>query len=101
MNYEKIRIIPKLEIKNNQLIKSVRYEGLGKIGDPIEVAKKYFEQGTDQINIIDIVASLYSRNNLCEMIDKITNQVFIPVCVGGGVKIQSILENCLNVEQIE
>ena len=43
MNYEKIRIIPKLEIKNNQLIKSVRYEGLGKIGDPIEVAKKYFE----------------------------------------------------------
>jgi len=86
MNYEKIRIIPKLEIKNQYLIKGVRYEGLRKVGDPIEIAKKYFKQGADQINITDIVASLYSRENLYEIIDKITNQVFIPVCVGGGVK---------------
>jgi imidazole glycerol-phosphate synthase subunit HisF len=86
MNCEKIRVIPKLEIKNQHLIKGVRYEGLRKVGDPVEVAKKYFEQGADQINIIDIVASLYSRDNLYDIINKITDQVFIPVCVGGGVK---------------
>ena len=86
MKYEKIRIIPKLEIKNQYLIKGIRYEGLRKVGDPIEVAKRYFEEGADQININDIVASLYSRDNLYEVIDKITDQVFIPVCVGGGVK---------------
>jgi len=86
MKYEKIRIIPKLEIKNQYLIKGIRYEGLRKVGDPIEVAKRYFEEGADQININDIVASLYSRDNLYEVIDKITDHVFIPVCVGGGVK---------------
>ena len=64
MHSDKIRIIPKLEIKNEYLIKGMRYEGLRKIGNPIEFAKKYFNDGADQLNIIDIVASLYSRDNL-------------------------------------
>ena len=86
MKLEKIRIIPKLEIKNEFLIKGIRYEGLRKVGNPVEFANKYFKDGADQINIIDIVASLYSRDNLYEIVNKITEKVYIPVCVGGGIK---------------
>ena len=86
MSAEKIRIIPKLEIKNQYLIKGVRFEGLRKVGDPIEFAQKYYKEGADQINIIDIVASLYGRDNLYEIVNKITDKVFVPICVGGGIK---------------
>jgi len=82
----KIRIIPKLEIKNSYLIKGLQYEGLRKIGNPIEFSKKYYQDGADQINIIDIVSSLYSRDNIYEIIDKITDNIFVPICVGGGIK---------------
>jgi len=82
----KIRIIPKLEVKNSNLIKGLQYEGLRKVGNPIEYASKYYEGGADQINIIDIVSSLYSRENLYDIVDKITEDIFIPVCVGGGIK---------------
>ena len=93
----KLRIIPKLEVKNSNLIKGLQYEGLRKIGNPIDYAKKYYDQAADQINIIDIVSSLYSRENLYEIIDKITENIFIPVCVGGGIKtIEHIIKllNC-------
>ena len=82
----KLRIIPKLEVKNSNLIKGLQYEGLRKVGDPVEYASKYYEAGADQINIIDIVSSLYSRENLYEIVDKITENIFIPICVGGGIK---------------
>ena len=82
----KLRIIPKLEVKNSNLIKGLQYEGLRKIGNPVEYANRYYEEGADQINIIDIVSSLYSRDNLYEIIDKITENIFIPICVGGGIQ---------------
>ena len=83
---EKIRIIPKLEIKNQFLIKGMQFEGLAKIGDPIEFAKKYFSNGADQIFIQDIVASLYSRNNLFDVVKEISQNIFIPITVGGGIR---------------
>ena len=83
---DKLRIIPKLEVKNSNLIKGLQYEGLRKIGNPVEYANRYYEEGADQINIIDIVSSLYSRDNLYEIIDKITEDIFIPICVGGGIQ---------------
>ena len=82
----KLRLIPKLEVKNSNLIKGLQYEGLRKIGNPVEYANRYYEEGADQINIIDIVSSLYSRDNLYEIIDKITENIFIPICVGGGIQ---------------
>ncbi|WP_415271991.1 imidazole glycerol phosphate synthase cyclase subunit [Candidatus Pelagibacter sp. Uisw_121] len=94
---QKIRIIPKLEIKNNHLIKGVKFEGLRKIGDPVLFAKKYYDEGADQINIIDIVASLYDRDNLFEIVDKITNNIFIPINVGGGIKNIEDIKKLLNV----
>lgn len=99
---EKIRIIPKIEIKNEYLIKGIKYEGLRKIGDPVKFAYKYFKDHADQINIIDIVASLYTRNNLFNIINKITENIFIPICVGGGIKnindIKSLL--CVGADRI-
>jgi cyclase len=97
INASKVRIIPKLEIKNNFLIKGVKFEGLKKIGDPVVFAKKYYEDFADQINIIDIVASLYSRDNIYDIIDKITNDIFIPVNVGGGITDIDHIKKLLNV----
>jgi cyclase len=93
----KFRIIPKLEIKNNYLIKGVKFEGLRKIGDPVLYAKTYYKDSADQINIMDIVASLYSRENIYEIINKITNNIFIPINIGGGIKNIEDIKKLLNV----
>ena len=94
---EKIRIIPKLEIKNDKLIKGMQFEGLRVIGDPVIYAKKFFDDTADQIIIVDIVASLYSRENLFDTIDKITNNIFIPITAGGGIKSIEDIRNLLEV----
>lgn len=83
---EKIRIIPKLETKNGYLIKGVKYEGLKKIGLIEDYILKYYNEHADQINIIDIVASLYSRDHLFVTLNKAIGLIDIPICVGGGVK---------------
>ena len=81
-----IRLIPRLDIKGPNLIKGVRLEGLRVIGDPEIYAKKYYDNGADELLYIDIVASLYGRNNLKEIIKKTVKNVFIPITVGGGVR---------------
>ena len=83
---EKIRIIPKLETKNGFLIKGVKYEGLRKMGNIDDYILKYYKDHADQINIIDIVASLYSRDHLFKTLNKSIGLIDIPICVGGGVK---------------
>ncbi len=93
--FEKIRIIPKLEIKNEFLIKGLQFEGLAKLGNPIEFAKKYYADGADQIYIQDIVASLYSRDNLFEVVNEISKNIFIPITVGGGIKDINDIKNLL------
>ena len=81
-----IRLIPRLDIKGPNLIKGVHLEGLRVIGDPEIYAKKYYDNGADELLYIDIVASLYGRNNLKEIIKKTVKNVFIPITVGGGVR---------------
>lgn len=80
------RIIVKLDVKPPYAVKPVHFEGLRKIGLPIDLAKKYYEQGADEVMYIDIVASLYQREILLEEIEKTANELFIPFGVGGGVK---------------
>ncbi len=82
----KIRLIPRLDIKNENLIKGIQLEGLRVIGDPNEFAKKYYSLGADEILYMDAVASLYGRNNLSDIIKKTAKDVFIPITVGGGVR---------------
>lgn len=81
-----MRIIPKIEIKNNFVIKGINFEGLRKLGDPKKFIEKYYNEGCDEIIISDIVASLYGRNHLFSLIEEITKSVFIPITLIGGLK---------------
>lgn len=81
-----LRIIPRLDIKGPNLIKGIRLEGLRIIGDPQEYAIKYYEAGADELVYMDIVASLYGRNNLSDIISRAAENVFIPITVGGGIR---------------
>jgi len=81
-----LRIIPRLDIKGQNLIKGIRLEGLRVIGDPQEYAARYYEAGADELIYMDIVASLYGRNNLSDIISRAAENVFIPITVGGGIR---------------
>ncbi|MCT7650601.1 imidazole glycerol phosphate synthase cyclase subunit [Aliarcobacter butzleri] len=80
------RIIAKLDVKPPYVVKPVHFEGLRKIGTPQELAKKYYEQGADEVMYIDIVSSLYQRGIVFEEIEKTANELFIPFGVGGAVR---------------
>lgn len=81
-----IRLIARLDIKGQNLIKSVHLEGLRVIGDPQVYARRYYEQGADELLYMDAVASLYGRNNLHEIVRRTAHDVYIPLTVGGGVR---------------
>lgn len=91
-----IRIIAKLEIKGSNLVKGYQFEGLRKIGNPSDFVLKYYLQGADEIFCDDIVASLYERNSLLDIIDASTNDVFIPITVGGGIRSIEDVTSALN-----
>jgi cyclase len=82
----KIRIIPRLDIKGDNLIKGVHLEGLRVMGDPNKFAKQYYESGADELIYMDSVASLYGRNSLKSLIKKAIKNIFIPITVGGGIR---------------
>lgn len=81
-----VRLIPRLDIKGPNLIKGIRLEGLRVMGDPQEFALRYYEAGADELIYMDIVASLYGRNNLSDIIRRAAEQVYIPITVGGGIR---------------
>ena len=81
-----VRLIARLDIKGPNLIKGVHLEGLRVIGDPQEHARRYYEAGADELVYMDIVASLYGRNNLTEIVKRAAQDIFVPMTVGGGVR---------------
>ena len=83
---KKLRLISRLDIKGENLIKGIHLEGLRVIGSPYEHAVRYYNQGSDELIFMDCVASLYGRNNITDIIKKITQDVFIPITVGGGIR---------------
>ncbi|WP_415284845.1 imidazole glycerol phosphate synthase subunit HisF [Candidatus Pelagibacter sp. Uisw_130] len=91
-----MRIISRLDIKNEFVIKGINLEGLRKIGDPIEIARQYYLNGIDEIILIDAVASLYGRNNLFEVVKRTTENLFIPITLGGGIKTLKDIDKALN-----
>lgn len=80
------RIIARLDIKAPNLIKGIRMEGLRKIGDPNTYARRYYEMGVDELLYMDIVASLYERNSLTDVVRYTAQNIFIPFTVGGGLR---------------
>ncbi len=81
-----VRLIARLDVKGPNLVKGVQLEGLRKLGDPNEFARRYYDEGIDEILYIDIVASLYERNSLLDIVERTTADVFIPITVGGGIR---------------
>ena len=81
-----MRIIARLDIKNKNLIKGINLEGLKIVGEPNKFAIEYYENGIDELIFMDSVASLYGRNNLYDIINEASNNIFIPLTVGGGIR---------------
>ena len=80
------RIVARLDIKNNSVIKGIHLEGIRRVGDPEELAVRYYDQGVDEIFYQDAVASLYGRNSLVEVITAVAREIFVPFCVAGGIR---------------
>ncbi len=80
------RLIARLDIKAPYLIKTVRLEGLRKLGSPKDFARRYYEEGIDEIVYIDAVASLYQRETIVDLVRETARDVFIPITVGGGIR---------------
>ena len=80
------RIIAKLDVKPPYVVKPVHFEGLRKVGLPVDLANKYYEQGADEVMYVDIVSSLYQRDIIFDEIEKTANELFIPFGVGGAVR---------------
>jgi cyclase len=81
-----VRLIARLDVKGENLIKGVHLEGLRIMGDPQEYARRYYEQGADELIYMDIVASLYGRSNLADIVRRTARDVFVPLTVGGGIR---------------
>lgn len=80
------RLIARLDIKGENVVKGIHLEGLRVVGDPATLAERYYEQGIDEILYIDSVASLYGRNNILSMIQRAAENIFVPLTVGGGLR---------------
>src|SRR2546428_6535874 len=81
-----VRIIPRLDIKGPNLVKGIHLEGLRVLGKPERFARLYYEEGADELLYMDVVASLYQRNSLLDMIRRTSQEIFIPLTVGGGLR---------------
>ncbi|HCI52827.1 MAG TPA: imidazole glycerol phosphate synthase subunit HisF [Gallionella sp.] len=90
------RIIPCLDVTRGRVVKGVSFVELRDAGDPVEIAKRYDEQGADELTFLDITASSDDRGIIFRIIEQVASQVFIPLTVGGGVREVSDVRNLLN-----
>ena len=90
------RIIPCLDVNNGRVVKGVNFVELKDAGDPVEIAKKYNEQGADELTFLDITASSDNRGLLFDIVERVAKEIFIPLTVGGGVKTCNDIRNLLN-----
>lgn len=91
-----LRIIPKIDIKNFNLVKGIHLEGLRVLGDPKVFIKNYYESGADEIIYHDVVASLYGRNQLNELVSRTASDIFLPLTVGGGISTVDNIKSMLS-----
>lgn len=90
------RIIPCLDVTNGRVVKGVNFVELRDAGDPVEIARRYDEQGADELTFLDITASSDNRGLIFHIIEEVASQVFIPLTVGGGVRAVEDVRNLLN-----
>lgn len=92
---KKIRIIPRLDIKGPNVVKGINCEGLRVVGNPKDLAHRYYKEGADELLCMDIVASLYQRNFDFDILKSLTKNIFIPITVGGGIRSINDINNAL------
>ncbi len=80
------RIIPCLDVDNGRVVKGVQFVDIRDAGDPVEIARRYDEQGADELTFLDITASHEDRNTMAEVVEQVAGEVFIPLTVGGGIR---------------
>ncbi len=97
MDYFAKRIIPCLDVKDGRVVKGVNFVGLKDAGDPVEVAKRYNEEGADELTFLDIGASHEGRDTIVDIVEKVAREVFIPLTVGGGIRKLDDIYRLLNV----
>ena len=97
MEYFAKRIIPSLDVDSGRVVKGVNFVGLRDAGDPVEVAKRYNQEGADEITFLDIGASHEGRDTIVDVVREVAKEVFIPLTVGGGIRELGDIYNLLNV----
>lgn len=90
------RIIPCLDCDNGRVVKGVKFVDIRDAGDPVEISRRYGEQGADEITFLDITASSEDRSTTIQTVEAIASQVFIPLTVGGGIRTLQDIRNMLN-----
>jgi cyclase len=90
------RIIPCLDVNDGRVVKGINFVELKDAGNPVEIAKKYNEEGADELTFLDITASSDNRGLLFDIVEKVAKQIFIPLTVGGGVRTCEDIRNLLN-----
>ena len=90
------RIIPCLDVENGRVVKGVKFVDIRDAGDPVEVAKRYDEQGADEITFLDITATHEGRDTMVHTVERMASQVFIPLTVGGGIRTCDDIRTMLN-----
>ena len=90
------RIIPCLDVDDGRVVKGVNFVGIRDAGDPVEIARRYNEQGADEITFLDITASHEGRDTTIKTVERIAREVFIPLTVGGGVRSVADIRSLLN-----
>lgn len=90
------RIIPCLDVDNGRVVKGVQFVDIRDAGDPVEVAKRYDQQGADEITFLDITATAHERDTIVHVVEEVANQVFIPLTVGGGIRSLDDVRKMLN-----
>ena len=91
------RIIPCLDVDNGRVVKGVNFVGIRDAGDPVEIAKRYNQQGADEITFLDITATSDNRDTIFNVVAEVAQEVFIPLTVGGGVRELNDVHKLLNV----
>ncbi|MBF0400686.1 MAG: imidazole glycerol phosphate synthase subunit HisF [Magnetococcales bacterium] len=90
------RIIPCLDVRAGRVVKGVQFEGLVDAGDPVEAARRYDEEGADELTFLDITASHEDRDTILDVVSRTAEQVFIPLTVGGGIRTNADIRRLLN-----
>ena len=90
------RIIPCLDVDNGRVVKGVQFVDIRDAGNPVEVARRYDEQGADELVFLDITATAHERDTIVHVVDEVASQVFIPLTVGGGIRTNDDIRAMLN-----